>query len=74
MDQSLKMAPISRFHQTEQIMTQILRHMLAIPDLRQIAATASKELSLPSPDKRARRPDLIELFHQNQGNYFTHVE
>jgi hypothetical protein len=51
MNQSLKAAPTSGFHQTEQMMAQIFRHKLVVRDLRHIAATASKELSLPSPDK-----------------------
>jgi hypothetical protein len=65
LDQSLKAAPISAFHQTEQMITQIFGCKLAVPDLRQVAATASKELSLPCPNKEARRLDLIEWFHQN---------
>jgi hypothetical protein len=51
MYQSLKATPLLGFHQTEQMMTQIFRHKLAVAALRHIAATASKELSLPSPDK-----------------------
>jgi hypothetical protein len=61
--QSLKAAPISGFHQTEQMMTQLVGHKLAVPDLRHIAATASKELSFLSPGKGPRRLDLIEWFH-----------
>jgi hypothetical protein len=43
MDQSLKTAPISGFHQTEHTMTQIFGSKLGVPNLRYITATASKE-------------------------------
>jgi hypothetical protein len=65
MDQPLNAAAISGFQQTEQMMTQIFGHKVTVPDLTHIAAMASKELSHPSPNKRARRPDLIDWFHRN---------
>jgi hypothetical protein len=56
MDQPLKTGLISGFHKTEQMMTQIFGRNRAVPYLRHIAATASKELSLPSPDKGQNDP------------------
>jgi hypothetical protein len=56
MGQSLKASPISGFHHTGQETAQIFGYQLAVTDLRHIAATAGKELSLPSLDKGQNDP------------------